>query len=660
MNIPGPAITGDAGASRPVFISYATADRKEALSICKAIERRGTKCWISSRDVAPGENYQEEIVRAIRSSRAMVLVFSDAANNSDEIKKELSLASRHHVPVMALRIEDVQPSDAFAYELSTRQWIDAFAGWDKSIDALVRRIVEMPGSGAPSATPTPPARSVARRGRQRPSLVVTTTVVVLLFAVGGAWWFLRPAPSAAHSMMVRLTGFQRLSADLPATMSDAVRDEITAAFGDQGVVGVSTASAPAAGSAPAYALGGTVRRDGAQIRVITRLTNERSGATLWSSSSNYDLAELPRVPRRIAVQSALMARCGLFGASTYRKSLPDQVLANYMQYCLTTAVFHTDPGKGLNFARKVVAEAPDFSWGWSAVADSAVQTMYANPPGPRREELRQMGVQAADKALSLDSKNSVALSQKALLIDANDRIGQETLLKQAFAARPLDCGCEHLVYGILLENAGRYADAAEEFRHAIETLALDTNSEFGLADALDVAGKPDEAKPHFAASADLSTDPMSAQMAAVIEATETGSYAVGIKELSDPKLPFSDKERAALLAGYRAMESGDGAAKALAIKVLLALPDDQKDYQVVRTLAALGATREALTLFVKGIGSRWDWPSVLWYPSMRGTLDDPQIPAILQRLGFVKYWRTTHTRPDVCSGKAPPPFCRMI
>src|SRR3954451_1951827 len=155
VNEAGPVISNDPAASRPVFISYATADRKEALAVCKAIERRGTRCWISSRDVAPGENYQEAIVRAIREARAMVLVFSDAANNSDEIKKELSLASRHQVPIMALRIEDVEPSDAFAYELSTRQWIDAFAGWDRSIDALVRRIVEMPGSGAPSAPPTP-------------------------------------------------------------------------------------------------------------------------------------------------------------------------------------------------------------------------------------------------------------------------------------------------------------------------------------------------------------------------------------------------------------------------------------------------------------------------------------------------------------------------
>src|SRR3954469_7239886 len=146
VNEAGPVISDESRVSRPVFISYATADRKEALAVCKAIERRGLDCWISTRDVQPGENYQEAIVRSLRGSRAMVLVFSEAANNSDEIKKELSLASRYHVPVMALRIEDVEPSDAFAYELSTRQWIDAFKGWEKSIDALAARIKSAPAN----------------------------------------------------------------------------------------------------------------------------------------------------------------------------------------------------------------------------------------------------------------------------------------------------------------------------------------------------------------------------------------------------------------------------------------------------------------------------------------------------------------------------------
>src|SRR5690349_13775923 len=217
--------------SHPVFVSYATADRKQALSVCNAIERRGIKCWISTRDVEPGENYQEAIVRSIRDAPAVLLVFSEAANSSDEIKKELSLASRYHVPVMALRIEDVEPSDAFAYELSTRQWIDAFEGWDKSIDALVTRLEQV--SGTP-ATAAPVGSSAKRRARVSGlplrTLAVVAAIVLVIFAAFGAWLLMRPKPVIAHTMQVRLTGFARLSPDLPVTMPAAIDDEIDAAF----------------------------------------------------------------------------------------------------------------------------------------------------------------------------------------------------------------------------------------------------------------------------------------------------------------------------------------------------------------------------------------------------------------------------------------------
>ena len=33
---------------------------------------------------------------------------------------------------------------------------------------------------------------------------------------------------------------------------------------------------------------------------------------------------------------------------------------------------------------------------------------------------------------------------------------------------------------------------------------------------------------------------------------------------------------------------------------------------------------------------------------MRGTLSDPGFPAVAAQLGLMKYWKTTHTRPDVC------------
>src|SRR5271169_6712366 len=103
----------------PIFVSHASSDRTVAQSVCKALENRGLRCWISSRDIRPGENFQVAIVEVIRSAKVMILIFSANSKNSEEIKKELALAGQNRLAVIPVRIEDVTPEAAFAYELAT-------------------------------------------------------------------------------------------------------------------------------------------------------------------------------------------------------------------------------------------------------------------------------------------------------------------------------------------------------------------------------------------------------------------------------------------------------------------------------------------------------------------------------------------------------------
>jgi hypothetical protein len=526
VNEPGPVTTDESHPARPVFVSYATANRKQALSVCKAMERRGTMCWISTRDVAPGENYQEAIVGSIRNARALVLVFSEAANNSDEIKKELSLASRYRVPVMALRIEDVEPSDAFAYELSTRQWIDAFEGWDNSIDSLVSRIGQVSGAEPTAAVATSaPRRTVFRSWR--PRAIAATAAALLLVMAAGAWWWLRP--QAAHSMTVRLAGFRPLSANLPATMGESIGAEVTAAFAADGIVGVSTASAPSKDATPAYAIGGTIQRVGDSIRVITRFTNERTGATLWSDRIDYDASQVSKVPRKIAADAGIVIRCGLSGASTYYKSLPDAVLKDYMQYCQESWSYGGT--KTLLPAQRVVAAVPDFSWGWSAVQTGFMQAAQDEQDDQRAEQLRAAGRQAADKALALDPGNSEALDRKTYLMDPHDWVSQEKLYKAAIAAKPLDCGCQHYGYGLMLNKVGRLDDALVQQRAATDMLSLWPDSQVAMADLLVATDRVEEARQYFAAAVDLSTAPNFEPWLAVTRGIETGDYAAPVAAL---------------------------------------------------------------------------------------------------------------------------------
>ena len=183
-----------------VFISHSSKDRKTALTICGALEHRGVRCWIASRDVRPGTNFEESVVQAIRLARVMVLVFTANANNSDEMKKEIVLAGQHRLVVIPVRAEDVVPNDAFAYEFATRQWIDLFENWENAIEGLVSQIEFTLGEHPdPQKRDVSPSMSrstfAAPHARNWPVIIGIVVSAVLLMAagIGAVSYFSAPA-----------------------------------------------------------------------------------------------------------------------------------------------------------------------------------------------------------------------------------------------------------------------------------------------------------------------------------------------------------------------------------------------------------------------------------------------------------------------------------
>jgi hypothetical protein len=214
--------------SASIFISFASQDHRVAMTLCQALETRGFKCWISSRDIQPGENFQVAIVRAIRQAKIMLLVFTNNSNNSEEMNKELALASQSKLIVVPLRIEDVTPNEAFAYEFATRQWIDFFADWEFAIQQLSQRIESATHDEPPEASRASPARAAP------PVLAVEP-----------------PAPEpegAAVALAKRLKISRKLPAKLKPAEKAAPLDEI-ATFEDEPILADSgEATAPNAGS----------------------------------------------------------------------------------------------------------------------------------------------------------------------------------------------------------------------------------------------------------------------------------------------------------------------------------------------------------------------------------------------------------------------------
>ncbi len=178
--------------SAPVFITHSSRDYKQSRTIVDVLEKNGIPCWISERDIGAGDNYGDAIVDAIENAKAMVLVFSANANNSDEIKKEIALASQRKLTVVPIRIEDATPSKAFRYELITRNWIDAFPDWNQAMETLTRR-VSVIVNGAEARLPEPvPKPKPTPTPRISPAMIAALVAGVAI--VGGAAYELWPRP----------------------------------------------------------------------------------------------------------------------------------------------------------------------------------------------------------------------------------------------------------------------------------------------------------------------------------------------------------------------------------------------------------------------------------------------------------------------------------
>lgn len=108
-----------------VFISYSSADKSAADAVCAALEADGTSCWIAPRDIVAG-SYAAAIIRGIRASKMLVLIFSSHSNKSPQVEREIERAVSLNKVIYPLRIENILPSERLELFISAEQWMDAF------------------------------------------------------------------------------------------------------------------------------------------------------------------------------------------------------------------------------------------------------------------------------------------------------------------------------------------------------------------------------------------------------------------------------------------------------------------------------------------------------------------------------------------------------
>lgn len=305
-----------------VFISHASKDKPIADAICQQLESEGIKCWIAPRDIEVGSDWTEGIIRGIDSCRVFVLVFSESANSSEHVRREVAKAVSLGLAVIPFRTENVNPSSSLSYFLGTVHWLDAIAPpLDRHLEALTERVRRLLANGE---------RSTAKDSRWRPGTepfsfapakrtrwLIGVVLIGAATAIGFWFFYQRPRSSGTETSTksIAVLPFENISANKDDTyFADGVQDEILNSLAKIAQLKVISRTSVmqfradakrdlrqiASALGVANVLEGTVRREGSHVRVSTELIDARNDHTIWADSFDRDLTDIFAIQSEVA------------------------------------------------------------------------------------------------------------------------------------------------------------------------------------------------------------------------------------------------------------------------------------------------------------------------------------------------------------------------
>jgi len=142
-----------------VFISHSSMDKGTATRLAYDLKELGKRVWIDYEYLVAGDLLPIEVGEAIRDSRAVILMWSEATDESPWVAQELqtALSIGQHILLCLL---DQTPYRHHP-ELVDRFWCDFGSSYDAGLAQLMRGLAILDAEGAPRLQPTRAKRAPA-------------------------------------------------------------------------------------------------------------------------------------------------------------------------------------------------------------------------------------------------------------------------------------------------------------------------------------------------------------------------------------------------------------------------------------------------------------------------------------------------------------------
>lgn len=124
--------------NRHVFISYSSKDINYVMQITEAMELSGISYWRAPDRIPAGSNYAKEIPKAIRECDLFLLVYSDNAQQSIWVEKEIDMAVCCKKTILPVKIDNCEFNELFKFYLNNIQMLQA-----QIVNGKIANIIEL-------------------------------------------------------------------------------------------------------------------------------------------------------------------------------------------------------------------------------------------------------------------------------------------------------------------------------------------------------------------------------------------------------------------------------------------------------------------------------------------------------------------------------------
>jgi adenylate cyclase len=380
-----------------IFISYARSTGVQAQAVAEALRALGYDVWRDD-DLPAHRSYAEVIAERLKAAKAVVVVWSAEAANSEWVQSEAGHARAIH-KLVQLRVDDAvlpMPFDRIqCADLAGWSGDPGAPGWRKVV-ASIAELTGGPAAGASAATaPTPRKLSIC----VLPFANMSDDPQQEYFSDGISEDIITDLSKvSALSVIARNTAFQfkGKSVDVPQVARQ---------------LNVS------------YVLEGSVRKAGGRVRITAQLIDGPSGGHVWAERYDRDLTDIFALQDEVseAIVGALKLKLLPEEKQAIERRGTNNVEA-YNLYLMGRQLYVSGPEGNarrasaiVRLCRRATEIDPSYSRAWALLTHA--QMILRQTLGRKGDD----GLAAAEQALTLDPNLPEAHAVKARILADSGR-----------------------------------------------------------------------------------------------------------------------------------------------------------------------------------------------------------------------------------------------